>query len=198
MSRHKITDKRAFDNVAEFAAAHIGKRISPTGIAAALTADHQSVHHTTVEKYMTCLVENFVFYRVNRLDINAQKQLTVQEKYYLADLGLLNVLLGRERTSNRGYMLENAVYLELLRRGCKVCTGVLRSGGIDFVAKKRNGEVEYYQVSWEISNPEAEKREFAPLKSLKDPFPKFLLTTAAFPQSKADIIHKNVFEWLVN
>ena len=120
-----------------------------------------------------------------------------QEKYYLVDLGLLNVLVGRERTSNRGHILENVVYLELLRRGYKIWTGMFRDAEIDFVVKNRNGDIEYYQVSWEISNTEIEKREFAPLEKIKDNYPKYLLSTESFTQNRDGIINKNVFDWLL-
>jgi len=195
--RYKIYDKRAFGNVAKFVAANIGSPISPSSISKALKADNQSVHHATVEKFIEYLVESFVFYCVNRFDIKGKKQLATQEKYYLVDLGFLNVLVGRDRTADRGHILENIVYLELLRRGYKIWTGTLRNAEIDFIVKNRNGEIEYYQVAWEISSSETEEREFAPLETVKDNYPKFLLTTESFPQSRAGIIHKNVFDWLL-
>jgi len=195
--RYKIYDKRAFGNVAKFIAANVGNPVSPNSISKALKIDNQSLHNTTVEKYIEYLVGSFVFYCVNRFDIKGKKQLATLEKYYLVDLGLLNVLVGRDRTADRGHILENIVYLELLRRGYKIWTGTLRNGEIDFTVKNRNGETEYYQVSWEISNTETEEREFAPLETVRDNYPKFLLTTESFPQSRAGIIHKNVFEWLL-
>jgi len=197
MQRHKIYDKRAFGNVAKFVAANIGSPISPSSISKALKADSQGIHNTTVEKYIEYLVKSFVFYYVNRFDIKGKRQLATLEKYYLVDLGLLNVLVGRDRTADRGHILENVVYLEFLRRGYKIWTGALRNGEIDFTVKNRNGEIEYYQVSWEISSPETAEREFTPLETVKDNYPKFLLTTESFPQSRAGIIHKNVFEWLL-
>lgn len=195
--RHKINDKRAFNNVMKFVASNIGSQMSPSSISKALKADNQSVHHATVEKFISYLVESFVFYCVNRFDIKGKKQLATQEKYYLVDIGLLNVLVGRERTANRGHILENVVYLELLRRGYKIWTGTLRDAEIDFTVKNRNGDIEYYQVSWEISNKETEEREFAPLEKVKDNYPKYLLSTESFPQNRAGIIHKNVFDWLL-
>jgi len=195
--RYKIHDKRAFGNVAKFLARNIGSQVSPSSISKALKADNQNLHHTTVEKYIDYLVGSFVFYCVNRFDIKGKKQLATLEKYYLVDLGLLNVLVGRDRTADRGHILENVVYLELLRRGYKIWTGTLRNGEIDFTVKNRNGEIEYYQVAWTISTPETEEREFKPLESVKDNYPKFLLTTESFPQSRSGIIHKNVFEWLL-
>jgi predicted AAA+ superfamily ATPase len=195
--RHRINDKRAFGNVTKFIAANIGSQVSPGSIAKALRADNQNVHHATVEKFIDYLVESFVFYRVNRFDIKGKKQLATQEKYYLVDPGLLNVLIGRERTADRGHILENAVYLELLRRGYKIWVGALRKGEIDFTVKNPNGEIEYYQVAWEISGTETEKREFGILEAVNDNYPKFLLSTESFPQSRAGIIHKNVFDWLL-
>jgi len=195
--RHKIYDKRAFGNLVKFLARNIGNQVSPSSISKALKADNQNIHHNTIEKYIEYLVESFVFYRVNRFDIKGKKQLATLEKYYIVDVGLLNVLVGRERTSDRGHILENIVYLELLRRGYKVWTGRLRNREVDFIVKNRNGEIEYYQVSWEISNDETKEREFASLEAIKDNYPKFLLSKDAFTQNRHGIIHKNVFEWLI-
>jgi predicted AAA+ superfamily ATPase len=195
--RYKIYDKRAFGNVAKFVAANIGCSISPNSISKALKADNQSVHRETIEKFIEYLVESFVFYCVHRFDIKGKKQLATLEKYYLVDVGLLNVLVGRDRTADRGHILENVVYLELLRRGYKVWTGTLRNAEIDFAVKNRTGGIEYYQVSWELSTKETEEREFKSLEAVKDNYPKFLLTTESFPQSRSGIIHKNIFEWLL-
>ena len=195
--RHRIYDKRAFSNLVKFLANNIGNQVSPSSISKALKADNQNIHHNTIEKFIEYLVESFVFYRVNRFDIKGKKQLATLEKYYIVDVGLLNVLVGRERTADRGHILENIVYLELLRRGYKVWTGRLRNSEVDFTVKNRNGDIEYYQVSWEISNEETQKREFAPLEAIKDNYPKFLLTKDAFTQNRYGIIHKNVFEWLI-
>ena len=158
--RHKIYDKRAFGNLVRFLANNMGNQVSPSSISKALKADNQNIHHNTIEKFIEYLVESFVFYRVNRFDIKGKKQLATLEKYYIVDVGLLNVLVGRERTADRGHILENIVYLELLRRGYKVWTGRLRNTEVDFTVKNREGEIEYYQVSWEISNEETQKREF--------------------------------------
>jgi len=195
--RHKIYNKRAFGNLVKFLANNIGNQVSPSSISKALKADNQKIHHSTIEKFIDYLVESFVFYKVNRFDIKGKKQLATLEKYYIVDVGLLNVLVGRERTTDRGHILENIVYLELLRRGYKVWTGRLRNTEVDFTVKNRAGEIEYYQVSWEISNEETQKREFAPLEAIKDNYPKFLLTKDAFTQNRYGIIHKNVFEWLI-
>ena len=197
MQRHRISDRRSFGNIVKFIASNIGSQLSPGGISKSLKADNQSVHHATVEKFLEYLVESFVFYKVNRFDIKGKKQLATQEKYYIVDLGLLNILRGRERTTDKGHILENVVYLELLRRGNKVWTGSLRNGEIDFVVKTKTGGIEYYQVAWNADSEETREREFGRLENIKDNYPKYLLTTESFPQGRNGIEHKNVFEWLL-
>ena len=105
--RHQINDKRAFGNIAKFIASNIGNPLSPGNIAKTLKQDGQSTHNTTVERYIEYLVASFVFYKVNRFDLKGKKQLATQEKYYLVDPGLLNILAGKERTTDRGHILEN-------------------------------------------------------------------------------------------
>ena len=197
MQRYQINDKRAFGNIAKFVASNIGSQLSPSNISKSLKADQQTIHRDTVEKFLEYLVESFVFYKANRFDIKGKKQLATQEKYYLVDLGLLNILRGRDKLTDRGHILENVVYLELLRRGNKVWTGMLRDGEVDFVVKNKVGEVEYYQVAWNIADEDTQNREFKSLENIKDNYPKYLLTTDSFPQSRNGIVHKNVFAWLL-
>lgn len=195
--RHQINDKRAFSNIIKFVASHIGSPLSPSNISKSLKQDNQNVHHATVEKYLEYLVETFVFYKVNRFDLKGKKQLATQEKYYLVDLGLMNILVGKERNTDRGHILENIVYLELLRRGNKIWTGTSRSSEVDFVCKNPIGDIEYYQVAWEISSENTLEREFSALEKLQDNYPKFLLTTDSFTQNRSGIKHINVFNWLL-
>jgi len=195
--RHKINDKRAFTNIAKYIASNIGNALSPSNISKSLKEDSQNIHHSTVEKYLEYLVESFVFYKVNRFDLKGKKQLATQEKYYLVDVGLLNILVGKERITERGHILENIVYLELLRRGNKVWTGKARNSEVDFVCKNITGEIEYYQVSWQITTENTLEREFGALEKIDDNYPKYLLTTDSFTQSRSGIIHLNVFNWLL-
>ncbi len=195
--RHRINENRAFENVVKFLANNIGNRVSPSSISKALKADNQHIHHKTVEKFLDYLVESYVFYRVNRFDINGKKQLATLEKYYIVDIGLLNILVGREKTANRGRILENVVFLELLRRGYKIWTGKLRNSEVDFIVKNKNGDIEYFQVAWEISGEQTLNREIKPLETIKDNYPKYLLTTDVFTENKNGIIHKNVFYWIL-
>ena len=195
--RHQINDKRAFGNIARFVSSNIGSALSPSNISKSLTLDNQSIHHSTVEKYLEYLVSSFVFYKVNRFDLKGKKQLATQEKYYLVDPGLLNILIGKDRKTDRGHILENIVYLELLRRGNKIWTGTTRNSEVDFVCKTPTGDLEYYQVAWEMSSETTLIREFGALEKIKDNYPKYLLTTDSFTQNREGIKHLNVFNWLL-
>jgi len=195
--RHQINDKRAFANIVKFVASNIGNRLSPNNISKTLKQDGKNIHHATVEKYLDYLVTSFVFYKVNRFDLKGKKQLATQEKYYLADVGLLNVLVGKERITERGHILENIVYLELIRRGNKVWTGTARNTEVDFVCKNPSGEIDYYQVAWHVNNERTVEREYGALERIKDNYPKYLLTTDSFTQNRSGIRHINVFNWLI-
>lgn len=196
--RHQINDKRAFSNIVKFMASNIGNALSPNNISNTLKNDGQNIHHATVEKYLEYLVASFVFYKVNRFDLKGRKQLATQEKYYLVDLGLLNLFTGKERSTDRGHILENIVYLELLRRGNKVWTGTSRNSEVDFVCKTKTGDIEYYQVAWQMSNDKTVEREFGSLEKINDNYPKYLLTTDGFTQDRSGIKHLNVFNWLLD
>jgi uncharacterized protein len=195
--RYQINNKRAFVNIAKFVASTIGNALSPSNISNTLKQDGQNIHHSTVEKYLEYLVSSFVFYKVNRFDLKGKKQLATQEKYYLVDLGLLNVLVGKDRMTDRGHILENIVFLELLRRGNKIWTGTSRSTEVDFVCKTSSGNVEYYQVAWQLTSEKTVEREFSALEKIKDNYPKFLLTTDSFTQDRSGIKNLNVFQWLL-
>lgn len=196
--RHQIKNKRAFSNVVKFVATNIGNSLSPGNISKTLKQDGQSIHHATVENYLDYLVSSFVFYKVNRFDLKGKKQLATQEKYYLVDAGLLNVLAGKERTTDRGHILENIVFLELMRRGNKIWSGTTRNNEVDFVCKTPSGEVEYYQVAWQLANEKTIEREFGALENINDHYPKYLLTTDSFTQNRSGVIHLNVFNWLLD
>jgi len=196
--RHQINDKRAFSNLVKFLAGSIGSAVSPSSISKSLKQDLQNIHHATVEKYLDYLVSSFVFYKVNRFDLKGRKQLATLEKYYIVDAGLIHTLIGKDRKTDRGHILENSVYLELLRRGNKVWTGTSRNNEVDFVCKTPAGSIEYYQVDWQINQETTKEREFQALEKITDNYPKYLLTTDSFTQDRSGIRHINVFEWLLN
>ena len=195
--RYQINDKRAFSNIVKFVATNVGNALSPSNISKSLKQDGQSIHHSTVEKYLEYLTASFVFYKVNRFDLKGKKQLATQEKYYLVDAGLLNVLAGKERTTDRGHILENVVYLELLRRGYKIWTGTSRNSEVDFVCKTPTGDIEYYQIAWQLTDEKTVEREYGSLERINDNYPKYLLTTESFTPNRGGVHHLNVFNWLL-
>ena len=195
--RYQIREKRAFQNLAKFVAGSIGSAVSPGNISQSLKLDGQNIHHATVEKYLEYLTGSFVFYKVNRFDLKGRKQLATQEKYYLVDMGLQHILAGKDRMADRGRKLENVVYLELLRRGNKIWTGTNRTSEVDFVCKNIKGEIEYYQVAWQMDNENTIRREFGALEKISDNYPKFVLSTDGFTEDRSGIRHINVFRWLL-
>lgn len=174
MNRRKLQDVDLLERIIRFLADSIGSIISVKNIANNLQAGGRKVSEHTVEKYLQSLVECYLFYRVERYDVRGKQKLKVGHKYYITDLGLRNMLLGI-RNNDLGHMLENVVYLELLRRGYQVMVGKADSEEIDFVAMK-SGRMEYYQVSLSVRETSTLERELTPLKRIADHYPKFLLT----------------------
>ena len=136
---------------------NVGSPISSKRITDTLISPGRKISGNTVERYLNALCDAFIFYEVPRFDIRGNETLKTLGKYYLADTGLRNILIG-SRTDDFGHMLENLVYLELKRRGNQVYVGKARDAEIDFVTKK--GEmIEYYQVSASILDENTRKRE---------------------------------------
>ena len=143
------------------------------------------------------LINCYVLYRVNRFDIKGKQYLKTLEKYYVADTGLRDILITSKET-DIGHILENVVYLELLRRGYKVCVGkVIDEKEIDFVAESSN-EIIYYQVCSNIKNVDILKRELSALSKIKDNFPKYLITQdETLEKTYNGIKQINIIDWLL-
>ena len=121
------------------------------------------------------MLENaFIIYKANRYDLKGKMFLKTLEKYYIVDIGIRNKLIGL-RNTDYGHVLENIVYLELLRRGYEVTIGKIGSLEVDFVASKPNEKI-YYQVSATIMDEKTRERELRPLESISDNYPKYILT----------------------
>lgn len=136
-------------------------------------------------------------YRVSRYDIKGKAYLQLQEKYYLADLGLRYYLLG-QRNVDQGHILENVVYLELLRRGYRVYVGKVGNAEVDFVAQDQEGDLSYYQVAWTVREAATLERELRPLDSIADHYPKYLLTMDLDPPiSHNGIRQEYALDWLL-
>ena len=149
----------------------------------------------TVDNYLKALQESFVLYEAQRYDVKGKQYLQSLSKYYLVDLGFRTHLLGA-KTRDFGHVLENIVYLELIRRGYQVSVGKFDTEEVDFVAKKGE-EKRYYQVAATILDETTFEREIRPLKKIADNFPKYILSMDEFPLGEDGINQVNIIDFLL-
>lgn len=199
MIRKGITDEAMLKSVANFALDNIGNLISTNSIANTMTSDGRSINVRTVEKYLEGFIESFFLYKANRYDIKGKQYLKTGEKYYVSDLGLRYFMLGR-KVGDRGHILENVVYLELLRRGYDVYIGKVDDFEVDFVAIDSTGK-RYVQVCETLKDNENKilTRELNSLQKINDNYEKIILTMDKIPLSNEEgIVVRNVLEWLID
>ena len=197
VTRLKITDVPLLLDIIKYLLANIGSLINPTKIANTLTSYGRKTDNKTVEKYLQGLKDGLLIYEVDRFDVKGKALLQRNAKYYVVDSAFRKFLLSRT-DSDRGHILENIVYLELIRRGYRVYVGHLQNGEIDFVAKKPH-RLEYYQVSYTVMEDTTLRRELSPLEQLDDNYPKYLLTMDVLykTDNHNGIEQKNVLDWLL-
>ena len=206
VKKYKIHDATKLDDTIRYMFDNIGKETSLLNIEKDLTASGRKVDAETVANYIKRLQDCFMLYKCERYDIKGRKLLSTNAKYYVADSGLRYAILGHQDT-DIGRMLENIVYLELLRRDYNVYAGKIgkktKIDGeevqleVDFVAEK-DGGCEYYQVSWSVlGNERVLKREYASLEEIKDNYPKYLLTMDIGNGGQKGIKRLNVLDWLM-
>ena len=197
VTRLKITDVPLLLDIIKYLLANIGSLINPTKIANTLTSYGRKTDNKTVEKYLQGLKDGLLIYEVDRFDVKGKAILQRNAKYYVVDSAFRKFLLSRT-DSDRGHILENIVYLELIRRGYRVYVGHLQNGEIDFVAKKPH-RLEYYQVSYSVMEDTTLRRELSPLEQLDDNYPKYLLTMDVLHKTDNHngIEQKNVLDWLL-
>ena len=162
-----------------------------------LKPDSKSLYAPMLERYLEALLGSFMFYKADRHCIGGKELLRTNAKYYAVDAGLRYYLLGGTIGTDAGHLLENIVFLELLRRGYKVNIGKIGGKEIDFIAQKPGGLVEYYQVAQSVMDENTLARELEPLQAIKDNYPKFLLTRDFVRSVYKGIQHINVLEWLL-
>ncbi len=152
----------------------------------------------TVDNYITAFIDSFLIYKAKRFDVKGKNLLARDYKYHVADSGLRSYLLGKKADSDMGHILENIVYLELLRRGYKVYIGKVGELEVDFAAENRNG-LKYYQVALSVRDEKVLERELRPLQKTGDHYPKYLITLDMDLEADYDGITKiNVIDWLLN
>ena len=197
MDRSRIVNTSMLKSVIEFMFDNIGNLVSSNKIANTMQSAGRKISVPTVESYLTALENSFVLYRAGRYDIKGKQRLATGYKYYVADIGLRYFLLGNSK-NDLGHILENIVYLELIRRRYEVYVGKNDETEVDFVAIDENGMKEYYQVSLTVLDENTLKRELRPLQQIGDNYKKILLTMDKLPISSYDgIVQVNVIDWLI-
>lgn len=198
ITRNNINDKMLMESVLKFIFDSIGSPISTKKISDTLTSKGMPTSNHTVENYITAFVESFLIYKAERFDVKGKNLLARDYKYYTVDQGLRSYLLGKKADSDMGHILENIVYLELLRRGYKVYVGKVDDLEVDFVAENRDG-LKYYQVALTVRDENVLERELKSLQKTGDHYPKYLITLDMDLEADYDGITKvNVIDWLLN
>lgn len=193
----RITDISLLKTIAKYLSSVIGSLVTVRSITNYLVSSGRKISPNTVSDYVNALTESFIFYPAERFDIVGKQLLKTNTKYYMVDLGIRNLILPK-KSYDLGFSVENVVYFELLRRGYKVSVGKYGNTEIDFVAE-RNGELEYIQVTADMTAKETFDKELAPLIAVKDNYRKKVLTLDKFTVGNYDGIEvKNVVEWLTD
>lgn len=195
-SRKKISDTMMLESVTRFVFDNIGNPLSTKKIADTMTSDGRKIDVKTVEKYIEALKESYIIYQAKRYNIKGKQYLKTLDKYYVVDIGMRYMLLG-SRSTDVGHILENIVYLELIRRGYEVYVGKVDNLEVDFVATYL-GRTVYFQVAATVRDEATLKRELAPLQKINDHYPKFILTLDEDPEADYDGIRRiNAIDWLL-
>ena len=196
MNRKQVTDSMMLQSVLKFIFDNIGNPLSTKKIADTMSSDVRKIDSKTIEKYLTALKESYIIYQAKRYDIKGKQYLKTLDKYYVVDIGLRYMLLGK-RGMDAGHILENVVYLELLRRGYDVYVGKVDSFEVDFVAQNQDGN-HYYQVALTVRDEATLDREIRPLQMLQDDYPKVILTLDDDPSRDIEGIKIiNARDWLL-
>lgn len=198
IGRKKSIDTGILNRIIRFLFDSIGSESSASRIAGMLTSSGRKISVPTVDVYLEAVVDSFLFYKAERYDIKGKGLLSTNPKYYAADIGLRRTVLG-SKPGDVGHLLENIVYIELLRRGYKTYVGKAGKTEVDFVAFGENGP-EYYQVAYTVRDADGSifERELRPLLSIHDHNPKYLLT-----MDYEDVVNHNgikqvyVLDWLL-
>lgn len=196
VSRKKITDTMMLESIVRFTFDNIGNELSTKKIADTMNSHGRKIDVKTVEKYLNALMESFILYQVKRYNVKGRQYLKTLEKYYVVDIGMRYMLLG-SRAFDAGHILENVVFLELLRRGYKVYIGKVGDLEVDFVAMDKKS-VTYFQVAATVRDQNTLSGELESLKRITDHYPKIILTLDEDPEADYNGIRRiNALDWLM-
>ncbi|MEG1536306.1 MAG: ATP-binding protein [Clostridia bacterium] len=176
--RHPQVDIAVLESILKYLMHNIGNLVSSVNISNTLTSNNRKTSYNTVEKYIGYLTESFLIYEASRYDVKGKQHLKSLSKFYAVDSGIRTMLLANS-ASDIGHILENVVYLELLRRGFKVNVGKLDNREVDFVAENSSGTL-YFQVAATVLDSEKLRTELEPLERIGDNYPKTLITLDEF------------------
>lgn len=197
LTRLRSGNPAILESIMKYITANVGSLISPSKIANSLTSSGRKTDNKTVERYVGGLTDSLLLYKADRFDVRGKEILKTNAKYYLVDPAFRRLLMN-DTGCDTGHILENIIYLELLRRGNKVFVGQLPGGEIDFVCENEEG-FSYYQVALSTLDEQVLERELAPLYAVSDQYPKYLLTLDEItPTASYDGIRKmNALEWMM-
>ena len=195
VKRNNIRDVDTLERIVAYAFSNIGHIFSATSLSKYFKSENRKISHDTILNYLKFCSEAFLFYKINRYDLEGKKIVTVNEKYYCADHGLREALFGKN-IQNIDQVLENIVCLELLRRNYKVYVGKKGDLEIDFIAEKQGKKI-YVQVAYLLANEETIRREFSVYNAVKDSYPKYVVSMDELDFSQNGIIHKNIKDFLL-
>ncbi len=194
--RHKFPDTMMLESITRFVFDNIGNPMSTKKIADTMTSFGRKIDVKTVEKYVRALMESFIVYQAKRYNIKGKQYLKTLDKYYVVDIGLRYMLLG-SRSTDVGHILENVIYLELLRRGFSVYVGKIDDLEVDFVAQNQKRTI-YCQVAATARDENTLLRELKPLQKINDNYPKVILTLDDDPEADYNGIRRiNALDWLI-
>ena len=195
VKRNNIRDVDTLERIVAYAFSNIGHIFSATSLSKYFKSENRKISHDTILNYLKFCSDAFLFYKINRYDLEGKKIVTVNEKYYCADHGLREALFGKN-IQNIDQVLENIVCLELLRRNYKVYVGKKGDLEIDFIAEKQGKKI-YVQVAYLLANEETIRREFSVYNAVKDSYPKYVVSMDDLDFSQNGIIHKNIKDFLL-
>lgn len=195
VKRNNVRDVDTLERIVAYAFSNIGHIFSATSLSKYFKSENRKISHDTILNYLKFCADAFLFYKISRYDLEGKKIVTVNEKYYCADHGLREAVFGRN-FQNIDQILENIVCLELLRRNFKVYVGKKGDTEIDFIAEKQDKKI-YVQVAYLLAAEETIKREFSVCNSIKDSYPKYVVSMDDLDFSRNGIIHKNIKDFLL-
>ena len=196
IKRNKVRDVDLLERIIAYVIANVGTTFSANSLVKFLKSERRTVAAETVMNYIKYCTEAFLFYQVKRQDLQGKQLLAINEKYYIADHGIREAVFGGNMR-DINLVLENIVYMEMLRRGYDVTVGKIGDKEIDFVCEKA-GEKIYLQVAYLLASEDTIKREFGAFDNVKDNYPKYVLSLDEFDMSRNGIKHLNIREFLMS